>query len=83
MKSSFTDFPKNKFDPVMICGKDWCGKGSCNKNVEEAKVSAFRNLVMLCLDIMISKKSEVKTSVAMYLMHTTTATGLYRYFIRE
>lgn len=52
MKSSFIDIPNNKFDPVVICDKDWYGKGSCNKNVREAKGSAFRNLVMLYLDIM-------------------------------
>lgn len=61
MKSCFIDFTNNKFDPVVICGKHWCGKGSCSKNVREAKGSAFRNLIMLCLDIMTSKKSEVKT----------------------
>lgn len=52
IKSSFIDITNNKFVPVVICGKDWYGKGSCNKNVREAKGSAFRNLVMLCLDIM-------------------------------
>lgn len=52
IKSNFIDFPNSKFDPVVICGKDWGGKGDCNKKVREAKGSVFRILVIPCLDVM-------------------------------
>lgn len=51
-KSNFIDFPSSKFNPVVICGKDWGGKGDCNKKVREAEGSVFRILVIPCLDVM-------------------------------
>ena len=52
IKSNFIDFPNSKFNPVVICGKDWGGKAGYNKKVREAKGSVFRILVMPCLNVM-------------------------------